>query len=101
MLLIWTHEAQSDVVSFLEGGFSWSALTPLPNATTDDNGFIHRPVIQGYTLGDWEESQTVIQILQADVMRGSDLDAQVEQFMPTEEDEDAPDTLNAVGVEVD
>ncbi|ROT72426.1 uncharacterized protein [Penaeus vannamei] len=77
---------KADVLMFDEADFS--APYPLPGPMMDSQGKMFVPVLQGYSLGEWWAATTVVQVLQADVERGSELDSQVDKFLS----EDARDS---------
>ncbi|XP_047473587.1 uncharacterized protein LOC125028228 [Penaeus chinensis] len=71
---------KADVLMFDEADFS--APYPLPGPMIDSQGNMFVPLLKGYTVGEWWAATTVVQVLQADVERGSELDSQVDRFMP-------------------
>ncbi|XP_064105769.1 uncharacterized protein LOC135215207 [Macrobrachium nipponense] len=87
------HKAQSELLSFLEDGFLLAQADSLPPVKTGSDGKQYRPLIQGYPLGDWDDGRTVIQVLQADVKKGSPLEQDVDTFI-------GDDGTNVTAVEV-
>ncbi|XP_042886698.1 uncharacterized protein LOC122262668 [Penaeus japonicus] len=76
---------EAEVLMFDEADFS--APYPLPGPVMDSQGNTFVPLLQGYSVGEWWAGTTVIQVLQADVRDGSDLDKQVDKFLPRNEED--------------
>ncbi|XP_037775749.1 uncharacterized protein LOC119572883 [Penaeus monodon] len=80
---------KADVLMFDEADFS--APYSLPGPMMDSQGNMFVPLLQGYTVGEWWAATTVVQVLQADIERGSELESQVDKFMPRDESDSEDD----------